>query len=485
MNVSQFKNRVIKTAEAAKQTVTKLAKLEDRVSQNITNKLTKFVKGDKPIRNSNPKSVRKNRQTQRKNRRQRTQANTTSDLSVMEPTIIRKKEFITNINGSTTFAYTNYSVTPQNPQLFPWGSKVLPNFEMYKLRSCKFTFKTTTGDLNPSNAQMGVIIMGLVYDPDDPLLTDQVAMLNYQGFKETKISNDLTISWVPRNNPLPIRYVNHNLYSNAWNDCAMFYIATNGNPFTTICGQLWVEYEMELFIPRPSNFFPGVMYGSTASIGAGTYYMFDSNTATVNQTFGDTALATITQQAGMGYVCRFNQPGYYLVLQSFWCSNTALCSAFNAPNTNYANCNAISLNPSNVTYNFDWDYDSLQYGFSSSTGGSGHCLRFINATSAYVAGATSFSNASYLTTTHLGTVSSGLYILQVPNLSSGTQIPIVPEFTKNDIFAMFNAWQHDSTNKNSSTSKLVSGPKQATLKDNNNLDLVLNPITQLPQNFSL
>jgi len=171
---------------------------------------------------------------------------------VAAPVIIKKREFIQTVNGTSNFqVVVTQPISCLNTLLFPWGSSILPQYEEYRLKRATFQYISTSGSIS-STAALGSVVMGIVYDPNDNQILDRSTLLNYNGFKSACADKNFSVSVDTSHNPLPIRYVSHNTTAVEFNDYAIFYLATDTNPGTSQLGQLWVDYEIEMYVPRPA-----------------------------------------------------------------------------------------------------------------------------------------------------------------------------------------------------------------------------------------
>jgi hypothetical protein len=174
--------------------------------------------------------------------------------------IIRHKEYLADIDASTTFNLNSYPINPGMIQTFPWLSQVAPNFEQYKFRGILFEFKSLSSDSVLSSATssaLGAVIMSTQYDVLDPPFTNKFNMENYEFANSTKPSlsmihpiecakSQTSVSELYiRDGPVPTG-ADQRLY-----DLGMFSIATVGMQASSgVAGELWVTYEVELYKPK-------------------------------------------------------------------------------------------------------------------------------------------------------------------------------------------------------------------------------------------
>jgi len=405
------------------------AKKIARAENKINNELSKAVGLKKGAEIPPSRYVRrgKAKKPNQKKRMRRTNTVNFPDKDTMAKTCIHKREFVTFVNGSTGVTINSQPVSMQNAFMFPWGSSVLPQYELYQLKNLHFHFESTYPNIT-TGGSLGVIVMGIVYDPDDPTLADLSTMLNYQGFQNRRIDKSYTIHWDPRHNPLPVRYISHNPNANPFNDAAVFYWATNGNPNTNQIGELWVEYDIELFIPRPSVAPTFQEFALVSGIAAaGTYWFADSALGS-GQVYGQN-YATITQRTGANPKLSFNVPGFYLVIFQMNFNNTG-ASVFAADVGALTNC--VLVNGA-IPDAFNSVTMSTTSGSVGDETGTATSTIFIDASSNYVQGNTTYIAGAHFTVAGGGTPitgsNHGIWIIKVPKPIA--QIPPqLPEITK-------------------------------------------------------
>jgi hypothetical protein len=75
-------------------------------------------------------------------------------------TIVKHREFIGNIQGSTSFSINTFNVNPGDEQTFPWLSALAVNYEKYRPIGVIFEFKSTSANaLNSTNTALGTVMM--------------------------------------------------------------------------------------------------------------------------------------------------------------------------------------------------------------------------------------------------------------------------------------------------------------------------------------
>jgi len=341
--------------------------------------------------------------------------------------ILRRTEFIQNINGTSAFKSFYFPVSVLNPGLFPWGSSILPQYETYRLRALTFKYKSTSGNISSTSA-LGVVMFAMIYDPDDPIISDQTTLLNYgtpSDHKEAPIDKNMSLNVTTKNNPMPVRYVDHNSGANAFNDYGIFYYATQGNPSTSVIGELWVDYEFEVYTPRISLIPNYQIFGANGtSPSSGAYYFFDSRLALATN-YG-AALCTFNQSSNATCQLNFLSPGIYKIhaisVAGVVSSNSANAYAFSNC-SQITNSTPITLPPplaisqytSTVgaigvgSLSFIWSFDL-----------------FVDAQTSYSQGNTYMQFPNTITFAAANSYYSTIIVEKVPN-PSGTSVPILPE----------------------------------------------------------
>jgi len=291
----------------------------------------------------------------------------------------------------------------------------------------RFRFKTTSGDISTTSA-LGVVMLCMTYDPDDPLITDQQTLLNYgsrRDHAECKISENCSLSITTKNNPMPVRYVDHNAGANAFNDYGVFYLATQGNPSTSVIGELWVDYEFEVFTPRISLIPSYQCFGDTTSVAGGTTVNFFDGIVGNPFVYGSN-LCTMTQANATAVRLYFNQPGFYLLQGSM---EAGTVTAF-AP-TAYSGNNTSQLldSPLQAVFANNLSFQTTTPQIANTSGKTIAMYNLvIDATTEYVQNQTWISLNGSLSLSGTQNVYSFLSVQKIPN-PVGNSVPVLPEIT--------------------------------------------------------
>lgn len=180
-----------------------------------------------------------------------------------EMTVVRHREYLGDINSSTTagaFSIGSYPLNPGQSSTFPWLSTVASNYQEYTFKGLLFEFRSTSADAiaNAVNTALGSVMMGTIYNPALPPFTNKIQMLNEYYSTDGKPSENIChfVECDPKENPFNILYIRPGAVPPAGNiqnfDLGTFSIATVGFQGANVnCGELWVSYEVELRKPTP------------------------------------------------------------------------------------------------------------------------------------------------------------------------------------------------------------------------------------------
>jgi hypothetical protein len=165
---------------------------------------------------------------------------------------IRNREYIGEIVGEVgdVFRVLRYAINPGLPQTFSWLSRLAQNFEQYKFHSLRFSYATERPTFTP-----GYILMATDYDAADPTPADKRIMAQYQASTRGAIYDNTVFVLDPKQlNRERLLYLRGgalapNLDIKTY-DAGSFFIASGGADSSGILGELWVDYDVELFSPQ-------------------------------------------------------------------------------------------------------------------------------------------------------------------------------------------------------------------------------------------
>jgi len=124
-----LKSQIKKAEKTIVKGAIKYEKGKSKVDRKITKSLGFLEKGKFMKRDKSRKQIYNVGKSSRLNDR------------IGEPIFIRKREFVTNINGSTTFVNQSFPISMTNISLFPWVSSVAPSYEKYRVKKYEISFQ--------------------------------------------------------------------------------------------------------------------------------------------------------------------------------------------------------------------------------------------------------------------------------------------------------------------------------------------------------
>lgn len=192
-------------------------------------------------------------------------------------TVFNRLESLGAIVGTTTgFSLAgSFPVNPGLPGTFPWLSGPAVAFNLYRFRSLKIRYMNSTNTTNT-----GVVVIAYNPDPNDPAPTNLAQIENFDIRVRVSTWKDDWVE-VPREelSRLPKYLVRNSIVPGeiATYDVGSIYVVCSGNASSVnTVGELWLEYEIELFSPivgtgaapkaRGNSIYSGVMQNITTGV---------------------------------------------------------------------------------------------------------------------------------------------------------------------------------------------------------------------------
>jgi len=170
---------------------------------------------------------------------------------------VRHKEYLGEIPGTTGYTvFDSFGLNPGNSRTFPWLSRLASNFQEYKFKGVVFHYIPTSGNaVAGTGAPLGSVMIQTSYRSTDTAPTSKLEMLNEYNSSEAVPSETFAhpVECDPKENPFNVQYVRNGAVpdgdSTMMYDLGTTYVATSGQAGTTVLGDLWVTYEVELKKP--------------------------------------------------------------------------------------------------------------------------------------------------------------------------------------------------------------------------------------------
>jgi len=174
---------------------------------------------------------------------------------------VKNREYICDVvtGAANSFTVNSLAVNPGLENVFPFLSQLAANYEQYKIHGLVFYYRSLAGNaLNSTNAALGSVILGCVYDSDASVFSSKYEMENYEFATSGRPSQDLLypLECSAKYSPQSVLFVrsgslNPSTLDKKQYDFALFQYATAGNQQASMnCGELWISYDIELFKPR-------------------------------------------------------------------------------------------------------------------------------------------------------------------------------------------------------------------------------------------
>jgi hypothetical protein len=314
--------------KASKAMLQRMAALESKLGASLAArsnraKLQKNILGMKKRRtNSNPSGPGPSRAKAKSGRLGL--GSGVSGATTRRAQVISEDEYIGEVNGSVTFATTQYTVNPGQASVFPWGNKIASLYERYKFRLLEFYFKREVSEF-ATNGQAGKVILSFDYDASDtpPTTKQQVedTVPHQDGMPCTPIIKlSVDCATLARN---PCKFVRPGAQPANTDiktyDAGNLYVSTQGNTNASLIGELRVRYVVELTEPvlEPASTVGGVVHFS------GTTPTTANNLATATLQSGGTPALTGIVLGTNSIIFPAGIPGNYLVTMSLAGSTSA------------------------------------------------------------------------------------------------------------------------------------------------------------------
>lgn len=160
-------------------------------------------------------------------------------------------ELVSSVFGSTSLTIIRIIVNPGIASAFPWLSAEASKWEQYRFHSLRYRYVTRT-----STSTVGSLILSPDYNlRDAPPATETEATDTMDAVEDAvwkEITCDLSVLAMYPSGPRKlIRSGNqagdYNLY-----DSAIMNVCTTGGDNSNMIGKLWVDYDVELYVPQNS-----------------------------------------------------------------------------------------------------------------------------------------------------------------------------------------------------------------------------------------
>ena len=186
---------------------------------------------------------------------QRAAANIPMMHSTNQSVIVRHREFVATISGSTGFnVQASFAINPGLASTFPWLASIAQRFQEYEFKGLVWHYVPTSGTFNGSSAALGSVMLQTTYRTTDIPPASKVEMLNEYWSNECVPYETMAhpIECDPKENPFNVHYTRATPILSGeplMYDVGRTFVATQGQGSTDVIGDLWCTYEVELKKP--------------------------------------------------------------------------------------------------------------------------------------------------------------------------------------------------------------------------------------------
>nr|UJQ92939.1 MAG: putative capsid protein [Narnaviridae sp.] len=165
---------------------------------------------------------------------------------------IKNSEFISTIVGSTTFNATQkFVINPGLVSTFPWLSVLAAEWQQYRIHKLCFRYVTRT-----STSSVGSVILSPDYNAVDQAPSSEQVASNTQDAVEDVCWRSITChldvqAMFPFGPRKQIRVGNISGDYTTY-DAGRLFVCVTGQGSAAEIGKLWVDYDVELFVPQSS-----------------------------------------------------------------------------------------------------------------------------------------------------------------------------------------------------------------------------------------
>jgi hypothetical protein len=160
-------------------------------------------------------------------------------------------DVIAQASTPSTFSLQTYVLNPSQPGTLPWASQLACNFRQFRVHGMVWQYRSRSGAYTSSSTALGEVIMCEQMNYNDPAFVNKYEMENYYG--AISVSPDQNAMCGIECDPKLLQQTGRYFTGNALDYqhvLGIFSIATNAIPVgNTICGELWVSYDIEFFDP--------------------------------------------------------------------------------------------------------------------------------------------------------------------------------------------------------------------------------------------
>lgn len=166
-------------------------------------------------------------------------------------TVVRHREFLDNVQGSSIYDVASYAINPGLAETFPWLYNTAKNYEKYKVRKLIVSLLTNTG-----SQSVGTYGMAIDFNAADSAPNTEQQLMAFQGATNSSVWNSckLVVDKMNRESAYRELFVRTAAVPSGEDiktfDLGTLYVYTVGAANDVLLGKLYLEYEIEFFTPQ-------------------------------------------------------------------------------------------------------------------------------------------------------------------------------------------------------------------------------------------
>jgi len=184
-------------------------------------------------------------------------------ISGLESNSVRivNREYFRDVLGSVPYSAQATQINPGNNIMFPWLSGIAANYESYMFRKLKFFYEPIC-----STVTSGSLMMAIDYDSTDAVAPSKAILMAYEGAVRTSPWAQAICNANRADKILQKRFVNIGSVPAGTdirlNNVGFLTVASEQVPSgDASIGEMYVEYEIEFYIPQLQFNVPGFASG--------------------------------------------------------------------------------------------------------------------------------------------------------------------------------------------------------------------------------
>jgi len=179
--------------------------------------------------------------------------------STNDSIIVRHREYVGDVNSTTTYASTSLPLNPGLVGTYPWLGRIAQSFQQYRILGMVVEYIPEVSEVSANEISLGVVALTAQYRTDLPAYPSLLVALESEFAVSGKPNCPLNLaiecspkqsaynSWFVRTGGVP-----SGEDTKLYDFVDLVVIANNQQTSNVVLGQIWLSYEIELM--RPTSF---------------------------------------------------------------------------------------------------------------------------------------------------------------------------------------------------------------------------------------